>query len=450
MTRQLALFISLLSPAALAGSFGVYDARSQAMGTAAVAVGDVGMATGHNPALLGLFDEDEDKSRNGKYLLPSAIGSYNESASYAYKLFERDKLDSAFADALDGYNQPIGTPENFDMLSDDQKGQIETQLRQYWAGIAGSAAEELEDALIKVANKDIRAQGFASLIAVSEPGELGGGGFYLASRVEVGGRSFIPDEDITLAHQYVEALNNVATGARWDAVNPDLFNTLDGYDGDVPPPLRDPYDIVTSNAIIHRLHISEVAVAGAKGFEFESMRVAIGATPKVAQVRVVDESRKVSNDDFQVQDTSRPYLTFNVDVGIAIHFDSGFRLGYVGKDLINRSYTTDIGYEVQLNSKHRLGLAYIKPRWQIGMDYDMKPNSPVSAELAGQFLALGGEVSILKGLHLRAGYQYDTEGNVPSTTSLGLGITLGRIEGNLSYEQSEESEGAGINLGYFF
>lgn len=449
MTRQLAVFISLLSPTAFAGSFGVYDARSQAMGTAAVAVGDVGMATGHNPALLGLFDEDEDKSRNGRYYLPSIVGSHNDAALQFYKFFERDKRDSAFDEALNGYNLPIGTPANFDDLSDDQKGQIATDLRQYWAGVAGAAAADLEDALIKVANKEIRAQAFASLVSVAEPGKLGGAGFYLGMRTEVGGKSDIPDEDITLANRYVESLQNIANGGRWDAVNQDLFNVLDQYDGDLPP-LRDPYDTVTSNAIIHRIHISEVAVAGAKGFEFESMRVAIGATPKVMHVRVVDESRTVSNDDFEVQNTSRPYLTFNVDIGAAIHFDSGFRLGYTGKDLVTKSYTTDIGYEVKLNTKHRLGMAYIKPRWQIGMDYDMKPNTPVSAEGAGQFLALGGEASILTGLHLRAGYQYDTNGNIPATTSLGLGFNIGRFEGNLSYEKSEDTQGAGLQWGFIF
>lgn len=440
MTRQLAVFISLLSPTAFAGSFGVYDARSQAMGTAAVAVGDVGMAAGHNPALLGLLDEDEDRSRNGRYYLPGGTVSLSQVAIDALEILQ-DEPDVIFDDALQGYNNVPSTPDDPD---------TETQLRQGWAAIAGPAARELEDALIEVANKDIYYNAFSAWIAVAEPGELGGGGFYFGTRLEGGGKSNIPDDDVELFHDYVEALDNVAAGGYWRDVHPELFNAEDDYIAFTPPPLNDPFDDIESNAELRGLLINEVAVAGAKGFEFDAMRVAVGLTPKVMQIRVFDESREVSNDSLEVENTSKPHLTFNADIGIAVQFDSGVRLGYTGKDLFERTYETSTGSSVTLHTKHRLGVGYIQPNWQIGLDYDMKLNQPVANELTSQFVAMGGEYTLFNRVHLRAGYQYDTENNLPAATSLGLGITLFSFEGSLSYIKSENEQGLGLQWGFIF
>lgn len=443
MTRQLALLISLLSPTAFAGSFGVYDARSQAMGTAAVAVGDVGMAAGHNPALLGLFDEDEDKSRNGRFYIslpiPNGTITLSQVAIDALEILQ-DEPDIIFDDALQNFNDV------------DQPGDpnAETQLRQFWAGVAGPAARELEDALIEVANKDIHFSGFLPIVAIAEPGELGGGGFYFGTRLEGGGSTYIPDDDVELFHNYVEALDNVASGGYWRDVHPELFNADPNYVDFTPPPLNDPFDDVESRADLRGFIINEVAVAGAKGFDFDRMRLSIGATPKVMQVRVFDESREVSNEKLEIENTTEPHLTFNMDIGVAIHFDSGIRLGYTGKDLFRRTYETTTGSSVTLQTKHRLGFAYIKPNWQVGLDYDMSLNQPVANELTSQFLALGGEYTLFKRVHLRAGYQYDTEGNIPSATSFGLGVSLFPFKGNISYIESEDEKGVGLQWGFVF
>ena len=428
MKQALPLLFSFMSCTVFAGGFGTYDPRSQAMGGAAVAVGSVGMAAGHNPALLGLYDEDEDKSRNGHYYLPFAVGSLSQVAIDSLELLD-DKLDIAFDNALITYNNNP-TPNAASHVS--------------------SAALKLENGLKDIANQDISFNSFISLIAVAEPSKKGGGGFYLGSRIEGGGRSYIPDDDIELFEDYVEALDNVANGGYWMDVHPELFNAEEGYTENAPPPLNDPFDQIESSADLRGLIINEAAVAGALGFDFDRMRVAIGITPKAMQVRVFDESREVSNDNLEVENSSEPHLMFNADIGVAIDFESGVRLAYVGKDLFSRSFTSSAGAIIELNTKHRMGLAYLTEQWQIGMDYDMQLNVPNASEKTGQFLSFGGEYTLFNHYDLRLGYRYDTDNQLPAATTLGIGGHWGPVYLNASYLKSAEEQGGGLQLGFAF
>ena len=428
MKLALPLLLSFISSSAIAGSFGIYDPRSQAMAGTAVAIGSVGMAAGHNPALLGLYNQDEDKSRNGHYYLPYAVANVSQVAIDSLELIE-DELDIAFDNALIIYN------------NNPQQGN---------AAAVSTAAQNLEDGLVGIANKDFSFNAFIPLIAVSEPSKKGGGGFYLGSRIEGGGRSYIPDDDIELFEDYVEALDNVANGGYWRDVHPELFNADEDYIEFAPPPLNDPFDQIESSADLRGLIINEAAVAGALGYDFDRMRVAVGVTPKAMQVRVFDESREVSNDSLEVENGSKPHLMFNADIGVAIEFDSGVRLAYVGKDLFSRSFTSSTGAIIELNTKHRMGLAYLTPKWQIGMDYDMQVNVPTANEQAGQFLSLGGEYRLFQRYTLRAGYRYDTENQLPAATSIGVGAHWGPVYLNASYLRSADEQGGGLQLGFAF
>jgi hypothetical protein len=411
-----------------AGNFGTFDPRSQAMGGASIAVGSVGMAAGHNPSLLGLFNEDEDKSRNGRYYLPYVVGSLSQVAIDSIKLIN-DELDIIFDNALNGYN---------------------IDPNQDTAAIASTTAMNLENALLKIANQDITFSLFAPLIAVAEPSKKGGGAFYVGTRIEGGGRSNIPDADVELFDDYVDALNNVANGGYWRDVHPELFNADPAYIDFPPPPLNNPFDQVNSNAEIRGLIINEVAVAGAIGFDRENLRVALGVTPKAMQIRVFDESREVSNDSLDVDTTYEPFTMFNADIGVTIDFDSGVRLAYVGKDLFTRSFLTDSGAIVELNAKHRMGMAYLRPSWQIGVDYDLKLNQPNATERTGQFLSMGGEYTLFGHFALRAGYRFDTDNQLPGLLTFGFGAEWSRAQFNFSYSKSSEEQGAGFQVGFGF
>ena len=398
------------------------------MGGTAVAIGSVDLAAGHNPALLGLYDEDEDKSRNGRYYLPFAVGSLSQVAIDAIKLLN-DELDVVFDQALDRYNLDPNSAN---------------------AGDVSQAASQLEDGLLGIANKDINFSVFASYIAVAEPGPKGGGGFYFGSRIEGGGRSYIPDSDIDLFEDYVEALKNVAAGGYWRDVHPELFNADPAYVDFEPPPLNDPFDKISSRADLRGLIINEVAVAGAWGFDFDKMRVAVGFTPKVMQVRVFDESREVSNDDLETTNSIKPYHMFNADIGVVVAFDNGIRVAYAGKDLFTRTFNTDANQTVHLNTKHRMGAGFVRPTWQIGFDYDMQKEEAKATESTGQFLSFGAEYTLLGFLDLRAGYRYDTDGLVAAATTVGLGVHWKRLQTNLSYLASKEDKGAALQIGFAF
>ncbi len=426
----------LFSASTLAGNFGVYDPRSQAMGGAAVAIGSVDMATGHNPALLGLYDEEEDESRNGRYFLPYAVGSISQIGIDGYEIVN-DELDIQFDNALEDYNN--------DALRDGSLLASQTLARE----VARTAAD-LEEALINIANKDISFSLFMPLIAVSEPSRKTGGGFYLGTRIEAGGRSTVPDEDIALFQSYINAIENVAEGGFWRDVSPELFNADESYTDFAPPPLNDPFNEITSRADIVALMINEAAVASGWGADYEGMRVAIGVTAKAMQIRIFDESRQVSGDEFEISNDSKPHMMFNADIGIALHFDNGIRVGYTGKDLFSRTFDSASGSQVKLSTKHRFGLGYIKPNWQLGIDYDIKASEPLSLEQPGRFMSLGGEYSLFKHLHLRAGYRYDSNNIIAATTSLGIGIDGLRTSTNLSYMTSSDEKGVGLQFGFAF
>lgn len=437
LLKTASLSAAIISTTAAAGGFGTYDPRSQAMGGTAVAIGSVDMAAGHNPALLGLYDEDEDKSRNGRYYLPYAVGTLAEVAMDAIDILDQE-LDIVFDESLDLYN--------------DNPNQAN-------AAIASQAASNLEQGLKDIANRDITFSAFIPIISVAEPSKKGGGAFYLGSRIEGGGVSYVPDDDIELFDEYVAALDNVANGGDWRDVNCDVFNLEPDANGDIicsqydsaPPALRDPFDEIDSNAHIRGLIINEAAVAAAWGFDLDRMRIAIGVTPKAMQVRVFDEYRDVNDEEVETSFTFKPHLMFNADIGIAIEFDMGVRLAYVGKDLFTRNFATGPGQEtIKLNSKHRMGIGYIQPSWQIGLDYDMQAGTPNATEQTGQFLSLGGEYTLFNRVALRAGYRYDADNKLPAVTSFGIGANWLRTFINLSYQSSKEEQGAGFQLGFAF
>ncbi|MDZ7923235.1 MAG: conjugal transfer protein TraF [Marinagarivorans sp.] len=427
MKKILPALLAILYQPALAGSFSVYDARSQAMGGASVAVGSTAMAMGHNPALLGLGDEDEDDSKNGRYSLPYVAGNLSQAALDALNILD-DELDVNFDNALDNFN----THED-----PSQTIAIATAARD--------AGQALEKELIDVANEEINFNVFVGLISVSEPAEQGGGGFYLGSRIIGGGRSYIPDADITLYHDYVEALDNIAQGGDWRA-NAELFDYEEPYNESVPPSFKD-LD-TTSRADIRGLIINEAAVSTAWGFELDAMRVAIGATPKAMYVRVFDESREISSDELEIGSNIQSHRMFNVDLGVAIELENGVRIGYTAKDVISRTFTTDKNQTVRLETKHRIGAAYIRPQWQIGADLDMQEQHAFATERTGQYLALGGEYNLLNYIDLRAGYQYDTLGEHPGVISAGLGVRLGNTLIDASYRTSSEEKGAALQLSF--
>jgi hypothetical protein len=318
------------------------------------------------------------------------------------------------------------------------------------AGDVSLAASKLENGLLDIANKDINFSLFTAFISVAEPGPQGGGGFYLGSRIEGGGRSYIPDSDIELFEDYIEALDNVAAGGYWRDVHPALFNADPNYVDFEPPPLNDPFDQISSRADLRGLIITEAAVAGAWAYDIDKMRVSLGVTPKAMQVRVFDESREVSNEDLKTTNDIKPYHMFNADIGVAIAFDNGIRVAYAGKDLFSRTFNTDAGQTVHLNTKHRMGVGLVKPTWQVGFDYDMQKEEAKATESTGQFLSLGAEYTLFGFLDLRAGYRYDTDDLVAAATTVGLGLHWRWLQANMSYLTSKEDKGAALQIGFAF
>lgn len=457
MKRALPFFLlCFTSHFSLAGSFGVYDARSQAMGGASVAIGSVDLAAGHNPSLLALYNEDEDKSRNGRAYFFPIVGSVSEVGIDGYELLA-DELDIAFSDALAEYNGVNIGVDDFTLW--DERDANAASL----AATASNAASRLEQGLSEVANKNISFSLFLPIIAIAEPSKKGGGGFYVGTRVEAGGKSSVPDEDIELFRNYVDALDNVAEGNDFQTINPNLFDghpACDRVDPNptctplTPRPLTDPFNTVTARGDIIVLMINEIAVASAWGVDYDNMRFAAGITPKAMQVRIFDESRSVSRDALEITNDSEAYLLFNADIGLALEFDNGIRVGYTGKDLFSRTFESTAGNNVKLSTKHRLGLGYVRPKWQLGIDYDIKTGEPLSEEKPGKFISIGGEYSLLNNqrynLHLRAGYRYDTNGAIPEATSFGLGLDIWSIHMSASYLTSSDEQGAGLQIGYGF
>lgn len=410
------LLISL-SKLASADTYGVFDARSLALGSTGVALGNADTGHFYNPALTAFHQGHEDRTRDGSHSFHTVLAALSDGARTAADAIA-DDLEKRLSTAIDNLNN-APTPETAR------------------AGI--SAARDLENTMRDLDGQNINADGYLGY-SISVPGDREGGAFFVGSRLIGRGISAINSADFELLQDYVEALEFVESGGTRGEEHPEL------YSGDQ---LLDPGSRIQSSAAGTGLLLSEVGVSAAKQHTFWGQSVAFGAAPKVVYLRIFDENWQVIDGEFTSMGDNRTELYFNLDLGTAVTVADHWRVALAIKDVRSKTITTEAGDQIKLEPRTRLGLAYVSESLEVGLDADLDKTSAWQGLSARQDVSLGMEYR-LSTLALRLGYRHDLEGSVGDQFSAGLGWRVHRLLMDITYVQGDDGEGGGLRLGWAF
>lgn len=411
------IFFSLIATgSAAANSYGVYDTRTLALGGTGVALGDINTGHFYNPALTAFHDGHEDRTRDGLHSFQLVLASLSDGARTAADAIA-DDLEGELSDAIDNLNA-VPTPG---------------------AARAGiNAARDLEQAMNDLRGKSVDAEAYTGY-SISLPADREGGAFFVGSRFIGQGVSNIEDADFELLQDYVEALEFIESDGASGALHPELR--------DAQGRLIDPSGQIQSSAAGSAVLITELGVSAGKEYTWWNRTLSLGIAPKVVHLRAFDEDWQVVDGEFSSGGTDVTDLYFNLDLGAAMTFAEMFRVGLAFKDVHSKTVRTELGGELKLEPRSRLGLAYIGESWRVGLDADLIKTSAITQNSERQDISIGIEYEVLKGLNLRTGYRHDLEASVDDQISAGLGWRLGRFSMALAYSGGG-SQGSALHLGW--
>lgn len=407
---------SFFANCSFGASFGVFEPKALAMGGATVAVSSIENAQFYNPALLAFHDEDEDTKNIGRFYLPTSSVQIPE-AAFDIQDIDDDQLVDRLSDSVDQFNADT-TIENASLVSE--------------------FSEDLVSSLNSLTDSSLSLDAFAG-ISLVEPGNRQGGGFYLGVRGLGGGSIDITQQDLDLLNDYSEGLEFIASAGTRGEAHPELFNG-DGT-------LIDPRANLTSRASAVGAAALEVGVSFAYEYDLWGQPVAFGLTPKFSTIFTYEAILDIQNNNVITEDSEQRERILNLDVGVASYYGP-WALGIAVKDVFEQSIDTELGNEVNITSKPRLGLAYRGERFQIGLDYDLVPIKPLGTESDTQEIALGVNWQVWRSLSLRAGFRQDQASNTDSQLSAGFGFRWRRFLMDAAISESADSRAAAMQIGW--
>ncbi len=413
-----ASLLVIFTPQTHAVSFGIYDPRALAMSGTTVALANPQHAQFYNPALLAFHNQREEESRSGRLYLPILTAQASDALVEVARL-EPNTLEQRISDAIAAYNQTPSTT---------------TALR------VRDEAGDLRSVIDAVDNENLPIEAFAGL-AIVEPGFRGGGAFHIGVRLIGGGTTDISASDRELLDKYIETLDAYIAG-EVNPPHPELYND----DGELQNFTADFDSTLSGRGAL----IVEWGVTAAKEFELFGQPVAFGITPKLMEVRAYQETGRVVQGDFGNLDDEDSHLSGNVDIGLAMEFHSGMRVGVAVKDVVAQNYAQGEEDEVRIRPRARAGLAFVRPGYALGVDLDLLENDPIGFEQPSQELAFGAELSPAPFAHLRIGYKYDLAASHEDAASVGMGLEFNRLLVDIAYSHGENTRGFSTQLGLAF
>ncbi|MGB5739528.1 MAG: conjugal transfer protein TraF, partial [Woeseia sp.] len=154
---------ALVLPASAGTTYGIYDARTLAMGGASVASAVNDNAQFYNAALLAFNEEIEERTQDSRFLFPLLIGQISESVVTLEQL-SRDDSSGVLSQSVRDFNEAPNA---------------ETARRVV------DASGNLDGQLADLENEDLFADVYLG-VSVSEPGDLRGAGFFMGTRLLAG------------------------------------------------------------------------------------------------------------------------------------------------------------------------------------------------------------------------------------------------------------------------
>ena len=413
-------YISILSSPALAGTtYGIFDARTLAMGGVSVASANNDSAQFYNAALLAFNEEIEERTEDSRFLFPLLIPQVAKSIITIEELAQDDPA-GAITRAVNDFN---ATPDALNAQA----------VLEVTAGLDASLAELDDDDL------------FADIyfgMAISEPGKLQGAGFFLGTRILAGGQSTVTGADRAILAAYQEGLTFVASNGGQGVAHPELF--------DANGALIDPGGNFDSSVTAAGAVITEAGVAMSGQFHLFGQPIAAGFSFKVLDIETFEDIERVVDDRLDVDQNTESEGTVNFDIGFVKQLGEYWRLGLAVKDLIPYNYDTSLGTTIRLRPRARFGVAYQKGRLQIAADADLTQSEPLGTERPTQEVAVGAEWTFESPFRLRAGYRYDIQSHRDGVASLGVGTLWRRLAVDLAYAEGNDAKAAALQFGIAF
>lgn len=400
-------------------SFGIFDARTLAMGGVSVAAANNDNAQFYNSALLAFNEEIEEKTRDSRFLFPIILPQVGESAIEVERVSSNDAAQN-ISRAIAAYN---------------------TAPSALTAQPVADAAAGLDTSLAALDGEDLFADVFFGM-AISEPGKFQGAGFFMGTRLMVGGGSTITDADRDLLGNYREALTFVATNGAQGIARPELF--------DAGGALIDPGNNFDSTATAAGVLITEAGVAMSTQLQVFGQPIAGGFSFKVQSIDTFEDTERVTDDRIDTGQNSEHRGKVNIDFGFVRQFGDRWRVGLAVKDAIPNNYETSRGTLIRLRPRARIGVAYEIDRLQVSVDADLTKAEPFGVESATQELAIGAEWRLANLLRVRAGYRHHIAGNRDGIASVGIGSIWKRLAFDAAYAEGDDSRALALQLGIVF
>ena len=252
----------LSSPVIAGTSFGIYDARTLAMGGTSVASANNDNAQHYNAALLAFNEEIEEKTQDARFLFPMIVPQIAESVITLEEL-SQDDPSQAITKAISSFN----------LLPDAVSAQAVLD-----------ATANLDAALADIDGEDVSTDIYFGM-AVSEPGKFQGAGFFMGARLLAGGQSTVTATDRAVLAAYQEGLTFIASGGAQGAPHPELF--------DANGALVDPGDDFDSTVNATGALITEAGVAMSQQFFLFGKPLAAGFSVKVQRIDTFEDVERV-------------------------------------------------------------------------------------------------------------------------------------------------------------
>ncbi len=411
---------ALLPAPALAGTaFGIFDARTLGMGGTSVASANNDNAQFYNAALLAFNDEIEEDTRDSRFLFPLMIPQAAESVITVAEL-SRDDPTLAIGRAVADFNAGPD-PATAQSVVD--------------------AVANFDDGLSDIDGEDLFSDIYVGL-AVSEPGQFQGGGFFIGTRVLVGGSPSVSATDRELLAAYREGLTFIATNGAQGVARPELFDA----NGALINPGNDFESTVSAAGAV----VTEAGVAVSQQLELLGAPIAAGFSFKVQLIDTFEHVERSLDDRIDTARNSQFEGSINFDVGVAKTFGERWRVGLAVKDIVPRNYSTSLGTKIRFRPRARIGARYQRGPLELALDADLTRNEPLGTERATQELAVGAEWALGSPLKLRAGYRHDLEGERDPVVSVGMGTIWRRLAIDVAYAGGGDARAAALQFGLVF
>lgn len=411
--------VALTSPAHAGTAFGIYDARTLAMGGASVASANNDNAQFYNAALLAFNKEIEERTQDSRFLFPLIIPQVAESAITIEDLSQDDPV-GAMTRAVTTFNAAPGALA---------------------AQAVVDVASNLDATLADIDGEDLFADIYFGL-GISEPGRFQGAGFFMGTRLVAGGKPSVTTTDRELLAAYQEGLTFVASDGTQGTAHPEL--------SDANGALIDPGSSFDSTVSAAGAIVTEAGVAMSRQLRLFGTELAAGFSFKVQRIDTFEDTERIVDDRIDTQRNSDYDGAVNFDVGLVKAVGDHWRLGLAVKDIIPHNYDTSLGSVIRLRPRARLGAAYQAGNLQLAADIDLTESEPLSVERPTQELAIGAEWAFSSPVKVRAGFRYDIQGNRDSIVSLGVGTLWRRLAVDVAYAASRDARAAALQFGVAF